>query len=552
MPEPRQGCRAHRSAGTRHAVAGALVSAAIGWGSNAHAVNFEVTGDVAAQGYEVASPWGDRVVGRRRLMSMVGLSAYNLQGDHEPLGPDYSVRMRMRLDADFGMGSDEYTYNTANTSRFGPGLSVAPVDVMYGYVEGRNLAGGWFGFRAGRQYVTDVLGWWSFDGGLLRLTPPYFFKVEAYGGLEQRGGLPLSTSRFEQQGVWRGDHRNFESVAFDYPSYQFAAAAPAFGFAVESDGPNWLHGRFSYRRVYNSGDAFTQQFPSPAGGGVPKVSGLRYSQERLGYAASVFLAEIGGIKGGFSYDLYNQLLNKGYAGVDVHLGSIATLGADFDYYVPTFDADSIWNWFTHSPITTALGRVAVRPVEGLDLTGSGGVRLWMADGDPATYAAGQCAALGGSVADQQRCLNLGSDPSFGGDEQYSRDEANRGTTLAPDVLANLGSRYRWGTGEAGLGGSLQMGLGDVDSDRGRRVGGHLQGKQGLVNRQVWLGGRVSVYDWTDPLRVNRDATSFTYVVAPEYRPVDEFRARLEWEHSMNRLVGQRFRILAVANVRLGQ
>ncbi len=57
--------------------------------------------------------------------------------------------------------------------------------------------------------MSDVLGWWSFDGALLRVTTPYYVQLEAYGGLEQRGGLPLSTSRFERQGIWRGSHRGF-------------------------------------------------------------------------------------------------------------------------------------------------------------------------------------------------------------------------------------------------------------------------------------------------------------------------------------------------------
>ena len=58
---------------------------------------------------------------------------------------------------------------------------------MVAYLEGRDYFGGFFGFRLGRQYVIDPLGWWSFDGALARLSTPVFFAVEAYGGFEQRG-----------------------------------------------------------------------------------------------------------------------------------------------------------------------------------------------------------------------------------------------------------------------------------------------------------------------------------------------------------------------------
>ena len=73
----------------------------------------------------------------------------------------------------------------------------------------------------------------------------------------------------------------------------------------------------------------------------------------------------------------------------------------------------------------------------------------------------------------------------------------------------------------------------------------------LAGGMFWLGGRVSVYDWTDPTRDDRDATSFGYVVSPEYRPADLAKIRVEWEHDMNRLVGQRFRVLGLVSFRLG-
>ncbi|HSN98697.1 MAG TPA: hypothetical protein VLS89_10450, partial [Candidatus Nanopelagicales bacterium] len=156
----------------------------------AAAADFEVQSSTAAQAYQVASPWGDPILDRRRLLQTLSLGVYNLQGDYVPGEADYSVVMMMRLDADFGVnahltGADtggETNYARGSGARFIPGLAAAPVDLMYGYVEGRNLAGGWLGFRLGRQYVVDALGWWSFDGALVRVTSPYFVQAEMYGG----------------------------------------------------------------------------------------------------------------------------------------------------------------------------------------------------------------------------------------------------------------------------------------------------------------------------------------------------------------------------------
>ncbi|MFP6684989.1 MAG: hypothetical protein VB934_09760, partial [Polyangiaceae bacterium] len=113
------------------------IALSISYTSPTRAVETEVTSDVAVQGYEVVSPWGDVVLGRRRLMATLGLAAYDLKGDREPMGPSYSVLMRMRVDADFGAEGREYRYSGPGDTRFVPGYDQRPLDLMYGYVEGR-------------------------------------------------------------------------------------------------------------------------------------------------------------------------------------------------------------------------------------------------------------------------------------------------------------------------------------------------------------------------------------------------------------------------------
>jgi hypothetical protein len=535
--------------GTWHASVAAFLAAFLGAG-DARAADFEVTGDIAAQGYEVASPFGDQVLGRRRLMTTLGLAAYNLQGEYKPFAPDYSIQLRMRLDADFGVDGEEEDFDPANPGRFVPGYDHTPVDLMYGYVEGRNLLDGWLTFRVGRQYTTDVLGWWNFDGGLVRLVTPFYISAEVFGGLEQRGGLPLSTSRWESQGVWRGSGGDIENNQQDYPSFQSASQAPAFGAALESFGPNWIKGRLVYRRVYNLGETFTGQFPAPGGQGFSQVDGLRLSSDRIGYSLSVYLAEIGGIKGGFAYDLYNQLVSKAYGSLDFYPHEKVALGAELDFFNPTYDADSIWNWFTHSPITTALGRVALGSFGGFEATASGGARLWLADGDPETYATAQCQANNPDPVAVANCLKFGIDASTGNDEVFSRTEENRDTTIAPDLLGNVGARYRWSNGFVAADAMLQTGFGDVATNRGNRYGGSVYGKQDVVGGLFWIGGRVSAHRWFDPMREARDAASFSYVVAPELFPWEYTKFRVEWEHDMNPLVGQRFRLLGYITLRV--
>lgn len=543
------------------AATGAAALTLLGAQRAARAADFEVQAETAGQAYQVVSPWGDIVLDRRRLLQTLGLSVYNLQGKYEPGKPDFNVTVKLRLNADFGL--DEARTGEpagAETSfdgtgrRYSPGIEVAPLDIMYAYVEGRNLARGWLGFRLGRQYSSDVLGWWSFDGALVRVTTPFYVQAELYGGLEQRNGLVLSTGRWERNGIWRGSHAGFGNEAgqpglTDYPSYQYAQPAPAFGAALESAGPSWVHGRLSYRRVYNTGTSITQQFPSPAPpgqpGGYPAVRGLRVSSDRLGYAADMsflsgapFRAPIG-VKGGFAYDLYANTVSNAFGGIEAYIGQKATIGADADYYLPTFDADSIWNWFTRGASTSLTGRAAVKVSRAFDFSVSGGARLWTTDGDPATFGAGQCDAAGidGCVPGQSY-----ADATQFNVNDFSRDPANRGQQIVTDGVGNVAARYRLGSGMIGLRGMVQAG------ERGHRAGGDLYGDQTFVGGRVLLGARASLFDWSDPLRPDRSATSFGYVLGAGYKYSSIGDVRIEWEHDMNRLVGHRFRVVGLLNI----
>lgn len=537
-----------------------LASAGLFGPSQAWAADVELSSQTVAQGYEVASPWEGSSIERRRLLQIVGFSLHRLQGATDGAGGDYSLRLGMRVDSDFGLGNHlpdrvrdaETRWTRASGAYFVPGLRTAQLDLMYGYLEGRGLGGGWLDFRAGRQYLVDVLGWWSFDGALTRVTTPWYFDLEVYGGLEQRGGLPLSTSRFEAQGMWRGRRADFggegEPRTSDFPGYQEAAAAPAFGVALESSGPSWVHGRLSYRRVFNTGSATTGMFDD-GGALAGQTDELRTSSDRIGGSVQLLEGSLGGLRGGLAYDLYGQLIPSAYAGLEVFVGERVTVGADLDYVEPVFDADSIFNWFTKSPSTTGTLRGAWRIGSQVELAGSGGVRAWSTEGDPAAFGDAQCAAVGlgpgcGAAAD------IG-DATSASLREVTRSEELRSTDVLLDALAHVGGSYRGSLGRLELRSSLQTGA------RARQVGADLSAERSLDGGRYALGARLSVYEFSElqsgegsaGTRAPRDATSFAYVLGAGFRPLDGTRLSLEWEHDMNRLVGQRFRVLGSLELR---
>src|SRR5260370_3044456 len=312
----------------------------------ARAADAEVTSDIAAQFYDVRSPTGETVLMRRRAMATLGVGEYNLlnarTGDAK--AGELNCRARLRYDADSGIGVAET--RASQPQSFVPGLSQGAVDLMYGYLEGRRFFGGWLGFRLGRQYLTDVLGWWSFDGAEASVTTPYYLRAEGYAGLEQRGGMAISSPRFEGDGIWRGNRLGYDPAL--YPALQPVNIAPALGVALESTGVTWIHGRLTYRRVNNTGSSNTTEFAS---GLYPpsSVNQWRISSEKIASAIQASLGKLGGVKGGIVYDLYRSEITSAYASLDVYAGQKVTLSADYDYYVPSFDGDSIWNFFAGEP-----------------------------------------------------------------------------------------------------------------------------------------------------------------------------------------------------------
>jgi hypothetical protein len=477
----------------------------------------EVTSDTVAQFYDVRSPTGETVLTRRRLTTTLGVSAYNLI-DRPPgdvTAPELSFRARLRYDADYGIGSG--ATDPANFGSFVPGSAEGLVDLMYAYLEGRRFLHGWLGFRLGRQYMTDALGWWSFDGGEVSATTPFFVKVEGYGGLEQRGGLPLSTARFESEGIWRGNRSQFDPSL--YPQFQPSAIAPAFGAAIESTGVTWLHGRLDYRRVYNTGTSNVTEFAS--GLYAPATyTGGRISSERIGYTLDAMWADVGGAKAGIVYDFYNAEVTSIYGSLDVYAGKRVTVSADYDYYVPTFDADTIWNFFAGEPMNDVGLRANVDLSDRLSISGGGHLRVYQVQTE--AFNPSGCAPFPGCVA---------ASPSYSPAATFFPSNGH-----PFDEGGNLAARWRTGETLLTLRGSGNFG------DEGDRAGGDIYAQHVFETRYV-ASLRTGVWQWNDKLQPDRSTTGFNYVAGVGYRFAPRSRAMVEWEHDINGLSGQRFRLM---------
>src|SRR5262249_23750331 len=127
---------------------------------------------------------------------------------------------------------------------------------------------------------------------------------------------------------------------------------------------------------------------------------------------------------------------------------------------------------------------------------------------------------------------------------YSFDPANRAPATTADGVGNLNARYRWPSGDVALKGMVEAGA------RGKRDGADVWGEKRWDGGRWTTAARASLDAWSDPPPPDRDAVSFGYVLAGGFRPFSVANLRLEWEHDTNRLVGQRYRVMVLLNVRV--
>ncbi|MEO6598996.1 MAG: hypothetical protein ABIQ16_03925, partial [Polyangiaceae bacterium] len=322
----------------------------------------------------------------------------------------------------------------------------------------------------------------------------------------------LSTSRFEAGGVSRGER---SGLGFGQaPSFlQESKLAPAYGFAIESAGVHFLHSRFTYRKVINRDAVLVSPFLD-TGGGLAYALGDRTSSERLGYSLRADKSDLGAVMGSFVYDLYVQRISQYNAGLDWYATDRIVFGGNLDYFLPTFDGDSIFNWFAHRGTTSATARADLAFSRQFEVAASGGIRMFTTEGDPVRYASSALPNLNQS-------------------------------SHAYDYLGSLGGRYRFWDGSLALNTLAESG------DAGHRYGGDITGRKQFDGGYYDSLAVLSLYDWEDALRSDRSATSFSYVlgggVSPNFMGSSKGRLGLEWEHTMNRLVGQRYRLLATLN-----
>jgi hypothetical protein len=344
----------------------ALVGVAV-WAAAApgRAWAYDVTIDVRTigQGYQVRgfSPTGtSELLTRRRLTQLLNLSVYDIEpsrwrGDDPGARNVIYFDASLRFDTDFG----NYMLGRPTGQDDIRELQQSQVDVLYAFLGGRRI-GGRLDFQLGRQIHYDLVDFYAFDGGSALMRVTRVLAVEAFGGTEVRGELPLSAPIYELDGTSAGSRDPATRPAQNSVVRPLAGAAAVLG----ADGDLPVMARLSYRRMWS---ATADRLP-----GEPEV-GVNDEKVALTASAQLLHARLF-LSGGARYNLLLATPDDEQLSVRARVSARQWLGAEVAYLAPTFDGDSIWNVFAAGAYRDFRGSYELGLGEGLKLYARGFAR----------------------------------------------------------------------------------------------------------------------------------------------------------------------------------
>ena len=318
----------------RAAVVGLFVGAAAT--GRAWAYDFTIDVQTIGQGYQVrgyAPSGANELLSRRRLTQILNLGVFNI----EPAGwhgddADAAARNVVYVDASLRFDTDFGAYTLARPTGQDSirELEQSQVDVLYAFVGGRRM-GGAVDFQLGRQLHFDLVDFYAFDGGdaLVRLHP--YLAVEAFGGTEVRGELPLSSPMYELDGTSAGSRDPATRPDQNSELRPLAGAA----LVVAPDGGLPVTARLAYRRMWA---ATADRAPGEPDTGV--------DDEKLAATATAEWRRRVFLTAGVRYNLLLATFDDEQVALRVRATERQTFGAEMAYLAPTFDGDSIWNIFS--------------------------------------------------------------------------------------------------------------------------------------------------------------------------------------------------------------
>lgn len=295
------------------------------------------------EGYVVVAPGPEpRLLRRMRFVQYLNLGVHELlppkqadQWQRRPEDGQLEMVASMRLRHDFGEFASESGPDSRAALR---SIDGRQIDLMYGYLQGRRI-GGFFDFRAGRQFETSGLDWYVFDGGWTRVSTPAYLALEVFGGLQVNGAHVFGWP------TWQHDGTSGREPAD-------RAGSPMMGTAISIIDIPWLNARVAYRRTFTPAGV-NRNILEPTGapdGSVREGISAGVDQELVSATMNLNLA-----KGTFTpfgavrFNLGTLRVDDLSAGFGVAVSDRHSIRAMYLRTIPNFDLDSIFNIFALQP-----------------------------------------------------------------------------------------------------------------------------------------------------------------------------------------------------------
>lgn len=366
----------------------------------AHAYEFWVRAHTIGQAYQLRQyrlVGPDLFLGRRRytetlalrIFDIGGLEAARKQARQPAGGLRISWQSYLRVDHDFGTYTSGRIKLSPSARRDAidaiPELaeSSAGLELLYGYLSLEGLADDALSVKLGRVLADDGWGSSGLDGATASYALPMLpLEIRAAGGLRVRASSPLGLSAYELDGTsgagcqeyvegptpgtgaWKLIDRDRivrgSKLASDYEVCpQREMRQPSIGVAIATSRLRNFGAEIGYRRTWSETvgvfDARERMYPDlglyPDEVGQAPASGT--NEERM-YARVHGSLAVGPTVlrpyANLRYSLLHAAVDRADAGVRIERGDHA-LEPSVEYFLPTFDGDSIFNVFSIEPTT---------------------------------------------------------------------------------------------------------------------------------------------------------------------------------------------------------
>lgn len=309
------------------------------WASDAF-----VSSALSAEGYSVPLRDGRRIR-RRRIVEELRLSLWNvLPGSGDPYydGPRVSGELTLRLDTDLAIGSAE------DASL--PGLEPLDAQALVAKIDAVGLLKDTLDVSAGRQIRVDSLGFFAFDGALMRLRPPVPVEITAYLGYEVRASSLWGFDALELDGTDSSGRRGVDDGG---PGQALAGRRGMMGAELSA-------GRIGDWEIFAAARTI----------GL----GRRLADSRVGGGGSWGGAPVR-LYGAAVYSTLLGTLTEADVTASWTVASKVTLGAEYHRFRPVFEGDSIFNVFDVTPRNDVGARIDLVITENLRTAAWGYVRV---------------------------------------------------------------------------------------------------------------------------------------------------------------------------------